>query len=163
MNRNQNRFLMVITELQTGCSLWGSRVEDIQYRKLRSHLLHSQKWSPHSAVDVIAQVVPCWLGSCLNHNFWLVLQNIDESKHDLSESWLRWWYTVHGVSYLFWEWRPYCSCMLIIELLGPFCQQMVFFHSKNSTVLQNSSQHSQKKMVNRCGVSTYTEILAFST
>ena len=34
---------------------------------------HSQKQSAHLAVDVTAQVVPCWLGSWLNCNLWLVL------------------------------------------------------------------------------------------
>ena len=32
--------------------------------------LHSHKQSAHSAVDVTAQVVPCWLSSWLNCNFW---------------------------------------------------------------------------------------------
>ncbi len=35
--------------------------------------VHSQKQSAHWAVDVTAQMVPCWLGSWLNRNFWLVL------------------------------------------------------------------------------------------
>ncbi len=35
--------------------------------------IHSQKQSAHWAVDVTAQMVPCWLGSWLNHNFWLVI------------------------------------------------------------------------------------------
>ena len=35
--------------------------------------MHSQKQSAHWAVDVTAQVVPCWLGSWLNRNYWLVL------------------------------------------------------------------------------------------
>ncbi len=35
--------------------------------------LHSQKQSAQWAVDVTAQVVPRWLGSWLNRNFWLVL------------------------------------------------------------------------------------------
>ncbi len=35
--------------------------------------VHSQKQSAHWAVDVTAQVVPCWLGSWLNCNLWLVL------------------------------------------------------------------------------------------
>ena len=37
------------------------------------YTLHSQKQSAHWAVDVTAQVVPCWLGSWLNHNYWLVI------------------------------------------------------------------------------------------
>ena len=36
-------------------------------------LLHSQKQLAHWAVDLTAQVVPCWLGSWLNCNLWLVL------------------------------------------------------------------------------------------
>ncbi len=38
-----------------------------------AHVPHSHKQSAHWAVDVTAQVVPCWLGSWLNRNFWLVL------------------------------------------------------------------------------------------
>ncbi len=38
----------------------------------RTHL-HSQKQLAHWAVDVTAQVVPCWLGCWLNCNFWVVL------------------------------------------------------------------------------------------
>ena len=35
--------------------------------------VHSQKQSAHCAVDVTAQVVPCWLSSWLNRNVWLAL------------------------------------------------------------------------------------------
>ncbi len=105
--------------------------------------IHSQKQSAHWAVDVTAQVVPCWLGSWLNCNLWLVLgqwnqlafqliqlditgvhcHNADDSgdiqlserkitwvsciwtpdsslhlispfNWILTETWLRWWYTV---------------------------------------------------------------------
>ena len=33
------------------------------------HLCHSQKQSAHSAVDVTAQMIPCWLGGWLGCNF----------------------------------------------------------------------------------------------
>ncbi len=42
--------------------------------KIGNRKLHSQKQSAHWAVDVTAQMVPCWLGSWLNCNFWLVLR-----------------------------------------------------------------------------------------
>ena len=38
-----------------------------------TNFLHSQKQSAHWAADVTAEVVPCWLGSWLNCNLWLVL------------------------------------------------------------------------------------------
>ncbi len=39
----------------------------------QSREVHSQKQLAHWAVDVTAQVVPCWLGSWLNCNPWPVL------------------------------------------------------------------------------------------
>ncbi len=45
----------------------------INQYSLEASYSHSQKQLAHWAVDVTAQVVPCWLGSWLNRNFWLVL------------------------------------------------------------------------------------------
>ncbi len=82
--------------------------------------IHSQKQSAHCAVDITPQVVPCWLGSWLNCNLWLVLGQWNKLAFRLRtenhlgqlhlntqvfpafiqpiqlniESWLRWWYTV---------------------------------------------------------------------
>ncbi len=51
---------------------------------------HSQKQSAHWAVDVTAQVVPCWLGSWLNCNFWLVLGQWTQLAFQSSEQKTTW-------------------------------------------------------------------------
>ncbi len=38
--------------------------------------VHSQEQSAHWAVDITAQVVPCWLSSWLKRNFWPVLRSL---------------------------------------------------------------------------------------
>ncbi len=93
-------FLMIFNELLTLHSSWCPVSTLIP---LCHFHLHSQKQSAHWAVDVTAQVVPCWLGSWLNCNLWLVLGQWNQLSlhhywmHSLlisTESWLKWWYTV---------------------------------------------------------------------
>ncbi len=61
--------------------------------------LHSQKQSAHWAVDLTAQVVPCWLGPPGGSN-WSIwshgssLNLISPLNWISTDSWLRWWYTV---------------------------------------------------------------------
>ncbi len=52
--------------------------------KISHSCQHSQKQSAHWALDVTAQVVPCWLGSWLNCNLWLVLSQTQKLKSHLS-------------------------------------------------------------------------------
>ncbi len=50
-------------------------------------MLHSQKQSAHWALDVTAQLVPCWLSSWLKCTFWPVLILVTQVYH-LSIIWV---------------------------------------------------------------------------
>ena len=75
--------------------------------------MHSQKQSAHWAVDVTAQLVPCWSNSWLKRNFWLVWELWKSGNLVTTSSWEPWdintKVTEHevmiysGVSYFFWE------------------------------------------------------------